>query len=154
MAEWLWLGGISPAMCVACPQWDVLPGLLLLSDWEDTLFVAGMAAVPLLWARRGDSWDNAWWGDGGRRVKGPEMLCEELAGRGNPAAFPLPLQWFPSGTAVTSPEPCSSSSRSGSATQQCHKEQVSAPNVLSSLGLKVSSGCAMTSQITPAKELC
>lgn len=67
------------------------------------------------------------------------MRCEELGGRGNPAAFPLPWQCFPSATAVTSPQPCSSSSsRSGSVTQQCHKAQVSTGNVPSALGLKAS----------------
>lgn len=76
---------------------------------------------------------------GGEMAEGerrPEMLCEELGGRGNPAAFPLPLQWFPSATAASSPQPCSSSSRSGSATQRCHKAQVSTCNVPCSLGLK------------------
>lgn len=79
-------------MGVACPQWDVLPGVPVLTDLEDGPFLAGKAAVPLVRARRGDSWDNVCWGNGGRRVKGPEMLGEELGGRGNAAAFPLPLQ--------------------------------------------------------------
>lgn len=107
-----------------------------------------------MWARRGDSWDHACWGNGGRRVQGPEMLCEELGARANPAAFPVPLQWFPSATAVTRPQPCSSSSQSGSVTQQCPKAQVSTPNVPSSLGLRASRGlCQGRSNHMPNRAL-
>uniref|UniRef100_A0A8C5TE83 Uncharacterized protein n=1 Tax=Malurus cyaneus samueli TaxID=2593467 RepID=A0A8C5TE83_9PASS len=46
------------------------------------------------------------------------------------ATAPLsdPLQWFPSGTAVSSPQPCSSNSQSGSATPRWLKAQVSTCN--------------------------
>lgn len=56
-------------------MWDVLPGVLLLSHLEDALFVAGKAAVPLVWARRGDSWGTAGWGNAGRRVRGGSQRC-------------------------------------------------------------------------------
>lgn len=134
--------GMSPVACA--PR-----GPSAVSGLEEGLFLAGKAAVPLVWARKGDSWDHAGWGNGVRRVKGPEVLCEELGARANPAAFPLPLQCFPSATAVSSPQPCSSTSRSGSASQQCHKAQVSTPHVPSSLGLREPLKEAVPGQVKP-----
>lgn len=127
----------------SCHVWRVLRGMCLqgpaavslgrrlLSGWE------GSCATGLGQERwqLGQCWVGKCWkeSEGGE----PEMLWEELGGRGNPAAFPLPWQWFPSATAVTSPQPCSSSSsRSGSATQRCHKAQVSSGNVPTALGPK------------------
>lgn len=129
MAEWLWLGGLPPAVCVwgMSPEGCASRGPSAVSLGRHRALSGWEGAVPLAWARRGDSWEHACWGNGGRRVQGPEMLCEELGARAYPAAFPVPLQWFPSATAVTSPQPCSSSSQSGSATQRCHKAQVSSP---------------------------
>lgn len=38
----------STLSCLVCPQCDVLPMVLLLSDTEDCLLLAGKAAIPLV----------------------------------------------------------------------------------------------------------
>lgn len=40
----------STPSCLVCPQCDVLPMVLLLSDMEDCLLLAGKATIPLVWA--------------------------------------------------------------------------------------------------------
>uniref|UniRef100_A0A663LT41 C-type lectin domain-containing protein n=1 Tax=Athene cunicularia TaxID=194338 RepID=A0A663LT41_ATHCN len=74
--------------------------------------------------RRGDAGTVLGW-ELGKQEWSPEVVCEELAGRGNPAAFALPFQLLPSPGRVTSPQPCSRHSRSGGASQRSHKAKVS-----------------------------
>lgn len=75
-----WVESIAP--CVACPQCDgVLPGVLLLPDMEDCLFLPVTAAIPLVQARflrRMDQEHTNRTPSAPQHPRGPDVSCSVM----------------------------------------------------------------------------